>query len=114
MAGGATPTSSAGHASAGANTTSKLTFKSDHQSGAGQPAEPFETTAGWLTPQAVSEQSQIPSLILSLLASSRQRQPINFFIRMDSMIRTSALTIRPIPMFGASTNGTASSSNSLQ
>src|SRR6516162_10862123 len=35
MAGGATPTSSAGHASAGANTTSKLTFKSDHQSGAG-------------------------------------------------------------------------------
>src|SRR6516225_6689582 len=36
MAGGATPTSSAGHPSAGANTTSKLTFKSDHQSGAGQ------------------------------------------------------------------------------
>src|SRR6516162_571141 len=35
MAGGATPTSSAGHPSAGANTTSKLTFKSDHQSGAG-------------------------------------------------------------------------------
>ena len=42
MAGGATPTSSAGHASAGANTTSKLTFKSDHQSGAGQQDVPFD------------------------------------------------------------------------
>src|ERR1700726_5209153 len=36
MAGCATPPSSAGHASAGAKTRPKLTFKPDHQSGADQ------------------------------------------------------------------------------
>src|SRR6266480_2641799 len=36
MAGCATPTSSAGHASAGATTGPKLTFKPDHQAGADQ------------------------------------------------------------------------------
>src|SRR5437588_8493208 len=36
MAGCATPTSSAGHAPAGATANAKLTFKSDHQAGAGQ------------------------------------------------------------------------------
>jgi hypothetical protein len=36
MAGCATPTSSAGHALAGAETHPKLTFKPDHQTGADQ------------------------------------------------------------------------------
>jgi len=56
LAGGATPTSSAGHASAGANTTSKLTFKSDHQSGAGQGADgPAQATTPVTEPPRAPE-----------------------------------------------------------
>ena len=67
---------------------------------------------GWPTHQAASEPSPTPSRILSPPASFRPRQPINCFIRTDSMIRTSAPTIRATRISGASTNGTVSSSNS--
>ena len=45
MAGCATPTSSAGHAPAGATPSPKLTFKADHQSGADQSRGGFFSTA---------------------------------------------------------------------
>jgi DNA-binding beta-propeller fold protein YncE len=68
---------------------------------------------GWManTPGSIGTIAN-PSLIPSPQASFRPRRRINFSIRTDPMIRTSALTIRPTRIYGASTNGTASSSNS--
>jgi DNA-binding beta-propeller fold protein YncE len=74
---------------------------------------PFVTTAGWLTPRAASEPSPTQSPILSPPASFRPPRLISLSMRINFMIRTSALTIRPTRMFGASTSGTVSSSNSL-
>jgi len=47
MAGCAAPTSSAGHAQAGAKTYPKLTFNPDHQAGAGQPHLEPCLRSGW-------------------------------------------------------------------
>src|SRR5262249_15083643 len=54
MAGCAIPTRCAGHAPAGATADAKLTFKPDHQAGAGQYASDLRQTLAALTAATVS------------------------------------------------------------
>src|SRR6185503_12767632 len=65
MAGCATPTSSAGHAPAGATANAKLRFKSDHQAGAGHllataTLPPATAPAGYPTYAPPSGMSALP------------------------------------------------------